>query len=49
MAIWVHAQQLWLIWLMVLFAAVVFWAFRPKNKARFERAAQIPLKDDNGD
>ncbi len=42
-------RSLWLVWLIVLFAGIVYWAFRPKNKQRFERDAQIPFKDDDGD
>jgi len=42
------ARSLWVVWLMLLFLGVVFWAFRPKNKKRFEDDAQIPFKDDNG-
>ncbi|MCW8835328.1 MAG: cbb3-type cytochrome c oxidase subunit 3 [Rhodospirillales bacterium] len=37
----------WVVWLMILFGVVLFWAFRPKNKRRFEEDAQIPLKDDD--
>lgn len=36
----------WVVWLVVLFVGVVFWAYRPKNRKKFEDAAQIPLKDD---
>lgn len=36
----------WVVWLMILFGAVLFWAFRPRNKKRFEEDAKIPLKDD---
>ena len=44
---WAH--QAWVIWLTILFVVVVFWAFRPKNKARFENYGSIPLRDeDNG-
>ena len=42
------AHSLWLVWLIVLFGAVVWWAYRPKNRKRFEQDAQIPFKDDNG-
>jgi cytochrome c oxidase cbb3-type subunit IV len=41
------ARQLWVLWLMLAFLAIAFWAFRPANKRRFERDAQIPLKDDH--
>ena len=40
------ARQLWVLWLTLAFIAIVFWAFRPANKRRFERDAEIPLKDD---
>jgi cbb3-type cytochrome oxidase subunit 3 len=33
---------------MILFLGVVFWAFRRRNKKRFEQDAMIPFKDDNG-
>jgi cytochrome c oxidase cbb3-type subunit 4 len=41
------ARQLWVVWMMLAFIAIAFWAFRPANKKRFERDAQIPLKDDH--
>ncbi len=39
-------RSLWLVWLVVLFAVVVWWAYRPKNKDRFEEDARIPFKDE---
>ena len=42
------ARSAWVVWLMILFAGVVFWAFRPKNKKRFEDDARIPFRDENG-
>lgn len=39
-------RSLWLVWLVVLFALVVWWAYRPKNKKRFEEDAMIPFKDE---
>ena len=42
------ARSLWVLWLMILFGAVVFWAFRPKNKKRFEDDARIPFREENG-
>jgi cytochrome c oxidase cbb3-type subunit IV len=35
-----------LIYLAVLFAGVLIYAFRPGAKKTFDRAAQIPLKED---
>jgi Cbb3-type cytochrome oxidase, subunit 3 len=43
------ARSLWVVWLMLLFVAVLWWAYRPKNRKRFEEDAMIPLKDDNGE
>ena len=47
-ALYEVARSLWVVWLMILFAGVVFWAFRPKNKKRFEDDAKIPFREDNG-
>ncbi len=43
------ARSLWVVWLMILFGVVVWWAYRPKNRKRFEEAARIPFKDDKGE
>jgi len=40
-------RSIWGVWLMVLFLGIVFWAFRPKNKDRFESYGEIPLRDDD--
>lgn len=40
------ARSAWVVWLMILFVGIVFWAFRPKNKDRFERDGKIPFADD---
>lgn len=40
------ARSWWGAWLMVLFLGIVWWAFRPGNRARFEACGDIPLKDD---
>jgi cytochrome c oxidase cbb3-type subunit 4 len=42
------ARSLWLVWLIILFGFIVWWAYRPKNRKRFEEDAKIPFKDDNG-
>lgn len=42
-------QSLWLLWLIVVFVGIVWWAYRPKNKKRFEEDARIPFKDDTGE
>ena len=41
--------SLWQLWLIVLFVAIVAWAFRPKNKQRLERQGEIPFKNDERD
>ncbi len=32
--------------LLVLFIGILFWAFRPKNRKRFQKDAEIPFHDD---
>lgn len=38
------ARSLWTVWLVLLFVAIGFYAFRPRNKRRFEDCAQIPFR-----
>jgi cytochrome c oxidase cbb3-type subunit IV len=33
--------------MILLFVGIIFFAVRPKNKERFDEAAQIPLQDDD--
>ncbi len=40
------AQTGGLIYFMLLFAAVAIYALRPRNSAKFERAARLPLAED---
>lgn len=42
----VWAKSLWVVWLMLIFLGIVFWAFRPKNKRRFESYGEIPFRED---
>lgn len=42
------ARSLWVVWLMILFAGIVWWVYRPKNRRRFEEASRIPLREDDG-
>lgn len=40
----------WVLWAIALFAGIVFWALRPKNKERFEDDGMIPFRDEmNGE
>lgn len=43
------ARSAWVVWLGLLFLSIVFWAFRPSNKKRFEEDAMIIFDKDNGD
>lgn len=40
------SQTTTLIFFIVLFLAVIAYAFWPSNKAKFERAARVPLEKD---
>ncbi len=48
-ALWEVLGPLWLVVMMIAFVIVIAWVYWPKNKKRFEDAAQIPLKDDKED
>lgn len=39
--------SLWLVWLIILFLAIVAWVFWPKRKQELERHGEIPLRDDD--
>ncbi len=39
-------NKIWVVWLVVVFAALVVYAYWPKNKARFNDDAMIPLRED---
>lgn len=39
-------RSFWTIWLMLLFTGILVYAMWPGNRSKFERASQIPLKDD---
>ena len=39
--------SLWTIWAVVVFAGIAFWAWRPRNRRRFEKDARIPLNDEH--
>jgi cytochrome c oxidase cbb3-type subunit IV len=40
------AQSIGLIYFIAMFLAVVWYAFSPKNKTRFDAAASMPLNED---
>jgi len=41
-----HFADSWgLAFLTVLFVAIMVWAFRPGSRAKYDDAAQIPLRD----
>jgi cytochrome c oxidase cbb3-type subunit IV len=42
-------RPMWVVWLLLLFLGIVFWAFRPRNRKRFEEDGMIPFgNDENG-
>jgi len=40
-------KPLWIVMVMVVFLGISFWAYRPKNKSRFESDGEIPFRDDD--
>jgi cytochrome c oxidase cbb3-type subunit 4 len=43
------ARQFWVAWLMLVFLAIAFYAFRPKNREYFRECAKIPFTTDRDD
>lgn len=39
------ARSSWVVWMVLLFAGIVVWAYLPGNKKRFEDDADIIFKD----
>jgi cytochrome c oxidase cbb3-type subunit 4 len=42
------AVQFWGIWLMLLFAGIVAWAYWPGRKSEMEERGMIPFREDDG-
>ncbi len=40
-------RPFWIVWVCMIFTGIVFYAFRPKNKGRWEEMGKIPLRDDD--
>lgn len=38
--------SIWTIWAILVFAGIAFWAWRPRNRRRFEKDSRIPLNDE---
>ncbi|MBF0370784.1 MAG: cbb3-type cytochrome c oxidase subunit 3 [Magnetococcales bacterium] len=45
--IFLLSKEIALVWFFLLFVAIVFWAFRPANKKRFEKMSRMALDDDD--
>ncbi|MEM7444161.1 MAG: cbb3-type cytochrome c oxidase subunit 3 [Pseudomonadota bacterium] len=42
-------EQLWVVWLLLLFAGIIIWVYLPRNRKKTNDAASIPLRDDPDD
>jgi len=40
------ARSIWVLWLILVFVAIAFYAFRPKNREHFRECARIPFTTD---
>ncbi|WP_374650885.1 cbb3-type cytochrome oxidase subunit 3 [Dongia sp.] len=40
------ARDLWVVWLLIVFCAIVFHAYRKRNKDHFGDCAQIPFREE---
>ncbi len=41
------AASVWVVWFCLLFAGIVFWAYRPRRRQNLQSHASIPLRDDD--
>jgi len=41
------ARPLWIVWMVILFLGVAFYALRPRNKKHFEDCSRIPFRADS--
>lgn len=39
-------KQLWVVWLMALFAGIVLWVYWPSRRREMEDNARIPFRDE---
>jgi cytochrome c oxidase cbb3-type subunit IV len=44
-----NARALWIVWMVVLFIGLVFYALRPRNKRHFEDCSRIPFRAESED
>jgi cbb3-type cytochrome oxidase subunit 3 len=42
-------STLWVVWFFVLFAGILIYVMAPKRKREYERAGDIPFRDDTPD
>ncbi len=40
-------RALWVVWFFLLFVGMVLWVMRPSKKRDYERAGEIPFRDDD--
>ena len=43
------ARALWIVWMVLLFVGLVFYALRPRNKRHFEDCSRIPFRAESED
>jgi cytochrome c oxidase cbb3-type subunit 4 len=41
------ARPLWIVWMVILFLGIAFYALRPRNKKHFEDCSRIPFRNDS--
>ena len=41
------ARPLWIVWMVILFVGVLFYALRPRNKQHFDDCSRIPFRIDS--
>jgi cytochrome c oxidase cbb3-type subunit IV len=42
-------RPLWIVWMVMLFVGIAFYALRPRNKKHFEDCSRIPFRAESED
>jgi len=46
LSVYPHLRALWVVWFFLLFVGMLAFVLRPSKRAAYEKAGDIPLRDD---
>ena len=45
----IDTRPLWIVWMVLLFVGIAFYALRPRNKKHFDDCSRIPFRAESED